>query len=71
MGMMVKNPNAPKLQHMARRQSQVGSVRKVADEFGVGKSTVHRAVTVQKAPKLAKPAKVSLKDGFSKGGPAF
>ena len=33
--------------HMARRKEQGLSHRAVADEFGVGKSTVHRRVTAR------------------------
>lgn len=52
--------------HIAQRQSQVGSYRTVAKEFGVGKSTVGRAV----GPKPKKVPGLNLKDGFTKIGPA-
>jgi len=59
---------------MARRQAKVGSLRKVASEFGVSKSTVHRAASVKldrKSDGIApKKFKLDLKKGFTPGGSA-
>lgn len=49
----------PKAAHMARRQSQGLTVREVAKDFGVSKSTAHRKVKAH-----------SMRDGFNRIGSA-
>lgn len=62
----------PRNEHMAKRQAQVGSYRTVAKEFGVGKSTVGRAMKepARIGPKPKKVPGLDLRDGFTKIGPA-
>ena len=58
----------PRSEHMARRQAAGLSYRRVADEFGTSKSTVGRKLKKDKKPKMDQP--FSIRDGFSKMGPA-
>jgi transcriptional regulator with XRE-family HTH domain len=64
---------SPKTEHMAQRQAAGLSYRKLAGEFGVSKSTAHRALK-DKTDGFSKPVKkpkgFSLKDGFTKMGSA-
>jgi hypothetical protein len=60
----------PRNEHMARRQAQVGSYRTVAKEFGVGKSTIGRAVSTKIGPKPKKVPGLDLKTGFTRIGSA-
>ena len=60
----------PKTEHMAKRQAAGLSYRDVADEFGTSKSTVGRKLKPKKDG-FGKPIKpFSIKDGFTKLGPA-
>jgi transposase len=62
----------PKTEHMAKRQAQGLSYRKVAGEFGVSKSTAHRKLASQK-PMAAPVEKIKpeeIKQGFQKLGSA-
>lgn len=48
--------------HMARRHSQLKSVRKTADEFSVSKSTVHRRLQA----KAAKQPQDAFRQGYTR-----
>jgi hypothetical protein len=62
----------PKTEHMAKRQAQGLSYRKIGDEFGVGKSTAHRKLAPQKpmAAPVMKIGPEEIKQGFTKLGSA-
>lgn len=61
-----RHPNlAARATHMARRNSQGLSVRKVADEFDVSKTTAHRWIQGHR-----QRAEQMLKDGYEPRGSA-
>lgn len=61
----------PKTEHMAKRQAQGLSYRKIGDQFGTSKSSVGRKLKKPDAGFDLKPVKpFSIKDGFTKLGSA-